>query len=92
MTQHMQRPVPGTDAYWRDRWEAFAQIRKLEGMIAWRDRQPHWCIIGYVDGEPDIDANVEPWNRVHDYQQALAANPTIAEILGAQGRLALLTA
>ncbi|WP_204736947.1 hypothetical protein [Gluconacetobacter azotocaptans] len=93
MTHIVQRPIPGTEAYLRDRRQVFAEIRQLESLIAWRTRQPRWHAVGYdADGEPDVDANDRPWNKVHDARQVLATNPTVTEILGAQGRQSLLEA
>ncbi len=37
---NVSRPVPGTDAYWRDRKDAFALIRRVEAAIAACKRAP----------------------------------------------------
>jgi hypothetical protein len=76
------RPVPGTDAYWQDRKQAFALLRKLERAIEVRNQAPMY--IG-------IEENIGPWDRVVELQDRAQANPTIVEILTAQNRLALLT-
>jgi hypothetical protein len=94
MTGETSRPVPGTDAYWRDRKQAFGLIRTIEEAIRQRDAAPHYCASSYCneDGEyDDVIENIGPWDRVVALQEQGAANPTVVEILTAQGRLALLS-
>ena len=93
MTIQSSRPVPGTDAYWRDRKQAFGLIREIEKAIRQRDAAPHYYATSNCneDGEcDDVLENIGPWDRVVELQDQAAANSTVIEILTAQGRLALL--
>ena len=93
MTIQSSRPVPGTDAYWRDRKQAFGLIRAIEKAITQRDAEPHYYASSNCneDGEyDDVIENIGPWDRVVALQDQAATNPTVIEILTAQGRLVLL--
>ena len=88
------RPVPGTDAYWQDRKQAFALIRDIEKAIEARNQAPMYLAgTSYNDEDnyDDVIENTGPWERVGNLQDQAAANPTVVEILTAQNRLALLT-
>ena len=93
MISESPRPISGTDAYWHDRKQAFAHIRTLEAAIRQRNAAPHYLPgPSYdLDGEfDDVIENIGPWERVDALQKQAAANPTVVEILTANGRLALL--
>jgi hypothetical protein len=94
MTMESARPIPGTDAYWRDRKQAFGIIRTLEAAIRQRDTAPHYRAASHCDedGEyEDVVENFGPWDRVAALQKQAATNPTVVEILTANARLALLS-
>ena len=94
MTGEISRPVPGTDAYWRDRKQAFGLIRTIEEAIRQRDAAPHYLPGRNYDPDGEFDdviENIGPWERVDALQKQAAANPTVVEILTANGRLALLS-
>ncbi len=87
------RPIPGTEAYWQDRTQAFALVRKLEKAIEVRNRAPLYLAgPGYdpEDNSDDVIENIGPWERVAALQDQARNNPTVMEILTAQGRLTLL--
>ncbi|KRA67040.1 hypothetical protein ASD89_02105 [Caulobacter sp. Root656] len=94
MTTRLARPAPGSDAYWADRKAAFGMIARLEIAIARRNQEPqHLAGVGYdwESGEGEVIENLAPWNYVGRLQDAARANPTVVEILTAQGRMDLLT-
>ena len=93
MTIPSSRPVPSTDAYWQDRKEAFAFIRRLENAIAACKRAPLYLPGPSYDPEDNFDDVVEnlgPWDRAAGLKKQARDNPTIVEILTAQKRLSLL--
>ncbi|TWB77193.1 hypothetical protein FBZ87_1035 [Nitrospirillum amazonense] len=85
MSINSAKPIPGTDAYWMARHEAFAFIRRLERAIVVRNQAPI-----YVGGD-DLIENTGPWERVCALQDEARGTPMVMEILGAQLRLKLLT-
>lgn len=93
MTTESPRPIPGTDAYWRDRKQAFGLIRTLETAIKRRNAAPLYLPGRNYDPDGEFDDVIEntgPWERVDALQKQAAASPTVIEILTANGRLALL--
>ncbi len=94
MTANTQRPTPGTDAFWRDRRQAFTLIGELEQAIERRNSAPLYLAGPSYDAEEnfaDVIENDGPWERVAELQDEARANPTVLEILTAQARLTLLT-
>jgi hypothetical protein len=86
-------PIPGTDAYWHDRREAFALIRRLENAVAECKRAPLYLAGPSYDAEDNYDDVVEnlgPWEYVATLRQRARDNPTVAEILATQRRLSLI--
>ena len=87
------RPIPGTDAYWRDRSEAFALIRRIEAAIAACKRAPLYLTGTSYDEEDNFDDVIEntgPWDRAAALKKQARGNPTAMEILTAQKRLSLI--
>lgn len=86
-------PIPGTDAYWHDRREAFALIRRLDNAIAACKRAPLYLPGPDYDEEDNFDDVVEnlgPWDRADALRIEARDNCTVVEILTAQKRLALI--
>jgi hypothetical protein len=93
MTLASSRPVPGTDAHWHDRREAFALIRRLENAIAACKRAPLYLAGPSYDEEDNYDDVIEntgPWDRADDLCREARGNATVVEILTAHKRLALI--
>ncbi|MGK9232223.1 hypothetical protein KXS07_10530 [Inquilinus limosus] len=93
MTIASCRPIPGTEAYWQDRKEAFALIRRVENAIAACKRAPLYLPGPDYDEEDNFDDVVEnlgPWDHAARLKQEARDNPTVLEILTAQKRLDLL--
>lgn len=93
MTIASSRPIPGTDAHWLDRKEAFALIRLVENAIAACKRAPLYLPGPDYDEEDNFDDVVEnlgPWDRAANLKREARDNPTVVEILTAQKRLELL--
>jgi len=93
MATASSRPIPGTDAYWHDRREAFALIRRLENAIAECKRAPLYLAGPSYDEEDNYDDVVEnlgPWEYAATLRQRASDNPTVAEILTTQRRLSLI--
>jgi hypothetical protein len=93
MTTESSRPIPRTNAYWRDRKQAFALIRTLEAAIRRRNAAPLYLPGRNYDPDGEFDDVIEntgPWERVDALRKQAAVNPTAVEILTANGRLALL--
>lgn len=84
-------PVPGTDAYFTDRKQAFTFIAYLERAIVRRNRAPMYIGYNYGPDDCDVIENLEPWDHVAELQDQAERNPTVLEILAAQCRLSLLT-
>jgi hypothetical protein len=85
--------IPSSDAYWRDRKDAFALVVRLHEAIRARRRAPLYLAgPGYdpEDGPDDVVENLGPWDRVANLRLQAEANPTVLEILAAQRRLFLL--
>jgi hypothetical protein len=85
--------IPGSDAYWRDRKDAFALVVRLHEAIRQRRRAPLYLAGPGYDSEDcpdDVIENLGPWNCVADLRQQAKSNPTVMEILVAQRRLLLL--
>lgn len=81
------RPIPGTDAYWRERRRAFALIRELE------DAQDERGFIVWSYGlDMPLNDTAEREDRITRLAAQAADDPTVIEILTAQNRLALLKA
>lgn len=87
MSINSAKSIPGTDAYWVARREAFAFIRRLERAIVVRSQAPM-----YVGSGDDPIENTGPWKRVCALQDEARGNSMVMETLGAQQRLKLLTA
>lgn len=94
MSNNIAKPIPGTEAYWRHRQEAFALIQALEKAIVERDRAPMYITGPHYDSEDNCDdvvENIGPWDRVCALQDRARENPMVMETLTAQNRLSLLT-
>lgn len=78
--------IRGTDAYWRQRRDAFALIRRLEQGIHVRNQAPM-----YVGSADDPIENIGPWDKVCQLEDQILQNPLALETLAAQKRLTLLT-
>jgi hypothetical protein len=90
---NFSRPVPGTDAYWRDRKEAFALIRRVEAAIAACKRAPLYLAGSGYDAESNFDdviENLGPWDRAAALKMQARGNPVAMEILTAAKRLSLI--
>ena len=95
MSIESAHPLPGSDAYWQQRRQAFALIRELENAITARNRAPQYLAAPSYDPEENFDdviENVGPWDRVVAMQDRARAHPAVVEILTAQLRLKLLSA
>ncbi|MGK9166696.1 hypothetical protein KXR53_10385 [Inquilinus limosus] len=93
MTIASSRLIPGTDAYWHDRREAFALIRRLENAIAACKRAPLYLPGPDYDEEDNFDDVVEnlgPWDHAAKLKGEARDSSTVVEILTAQKRLALI--
>lgn len=93
MTIASSRPIPGTDAYWHDRRDAFALIRRLENAIAACKEAPLYLAGPDYDEEDNYDDVVEnlgPWDRADALRREARDNPTVVEILMAQKRLVVI--
>ncbi|WP_040843042.1 hypothetical protein, partial [Nitrospirillum viridazoti] len=67
MSINSAKPIPGTNAYWAQRREAFAFINRLEWAIGVRDRAPMYIAGPSYDPEENFDdvvENIGPWQRV----------------------------
>lgn len=94
MSNNITKPIPGTDAYWQQRQQAFALIQALEKAIAERNRAPIYIAgphYGPEENGDDVVENVGPWDRVCALQDRARENPVVMETLTAQNRLGLLT-
>lgn len=93
MTIASSRPIPGTDAYWHDRKDAFALIRRAMNAIAACKRAPLYLPGPDYDEEDNVDDVVEnlgPWDHAARLKGEARGNSTVVEILTAQKRLALI--
>ncbi|MFE0757021.1 hypothetical protein ACFW16_23890 [Inquilinus sp. NPDC058860] len=93
MTIASSRLIPGTDAYWHDRKEAFALIRRFENAIAACKRAPLYLPgrdYDEEDNSDDVVENLGPWDRADALRTEARGNLTVVEILTAQKRLALI--
>ncbi|WP_154667383.1 hypothetical protein [Niveispirillum irakense] len=87
MVTETTAPIRGTDAYWRQRRDAFALIESLEQAIRIRNQAPM-----YVGSADDPIENIGPWDRGCQLQDQVRQDPLAMETLAAQKRLTLLTA
>ncbi|MDE1905519.1 MAG: hypothetical protein KGH75_03600 [Rhodospirillales bacterium] len=70
---------------------AFAAIAELERAIERCKHAPlYFAGSNYPDDEDDVIENTAPFERAHELRQLGQANPTVVEILRAQGRNGLL--
>lgn len=80
------------NTYWQDRAAAFNQIRQLEQAFQHMFYAPQY--IGgcdYPEDADDVHENIGPWDEFDRLAKAADLNPTVIEILRAQGRESLLT-
>jgi hypothetical protein len=82
-----EKPIPGTEQYWKMRKGAFASIRKYRNTLHHAERSPSHSASGYdADGHPvDITENLSPWDAAERDMAALTANPLAVETLQAHG-------
>jgi hypothetical protein len=92
MTIASSRLIPGTDAYWHDRKESFALIRRVENANAACKRAPLYLPGSSYseDNFDDVIENTGPWDRAAKLQKQARENSTVVEILTAQKRLRLI--
>jgi hypothetical protein len=84
MTDTSDMPRPATPAYWADRKAAFQHIAALQDALFQRNHAPR-----YLGATLENDG---PWVHLAQLQDSARTNPTILQILTAQGRLDLLDA
>lgn len=77
----------GSEAYWRDRREAFALIRKAERAAKRAKTAPMYLHGGYdEDGDVIAVENLEPFEAMDDAFSGLLGHATATRILLAQRR------
>ncbi len=65
-------------------------IKAVERLHEEARRAPIWVFDGWdEDGEPVMDENTDPWDRLEQAKERAADNPNAVAILEAEGRLEL---
>jgi hypothetical protein len=82
-----EKPIPGTEQYWKMRKDAFTSIRVYQNTLQRAEPSPSYSASGYdADGDPvGITENLGPWDAAERDMAALTANPLAVETLQAHG-------
>ena len=66
-------------------------IKRVEQLHEEARRAPIWVFDGWdEEGEPIMEENTDPWDRLERARERAAGNPNAVAILRAEGRLSLL--
>lgn len=66
-------------------------IKRVEQLQEAARRAPIWVFDGWdEEGEPIMEENTDPWDRLERARERVAGNPNAVAILRAEGRLSLL--
>ena len=66
-------------------------IKAVERLHEEARRAPIWVFDGWnEDGEPVMDENTDPWDRLESAKEKAAGNPNVVAILQAEKRLGLI--